>query len=423
MDSSPPLLKKPSSDVTLTLTLNSHPPPETLKPEDRGLRLIQLLLTCVAHASSGNLHRADTCLRHISHLSSVSGDSMQRLAAWFASSLAARLIKRWPGLYRALSRPHHPTGPTGPRAWLAFSRALPYLGFAHTIIQRTVLRAMSDEQVVHIIDIGSGDPNLWAPLLLAFALSSSGPPHLKITCINANRDVLDNLSARLVKEAEVLDIPFQFNPLNVGLKDVTIDMLKVRTGEAVAVCSVLSLHTLLAEDDLVGPPCFGADRVTNVVRPCKQMDRFMSMVRSMSPKVFLLVEQESDHNSARLVDRFLEGLHYYSAMFDSVEAAAGSMTCHERLAVEEMLGREIESVVACEGVEREERHERAAKWMVRIRRSRFRPVRLWGEAMDEGRRMVESFGRDGYKVVNEKGFLMICWHERPIYAVSAWQCS
>ncbi|KAL5976338.1 hypothetical protein ACLOJK_020669 [Asimina triloba] len=252
--------------------------------------------------------------------------------------------------------------------------------------------------------------------------SPGGPPHLKITCLRGGKDVLSHMSSGLVKEAEALDIPFQFNALNVGQRDVTVDMLKVRSGEALAICSFLSLHTLLAEDDVHVGSCLGAERAQNPLRPCKQVDTFLPMVRTMSPKVFMLVEQDADHSSPRLTDRFVQGLYYYSAMFDSVDASAGSMSSQERLAVEEMLGREIESIVGCEGVEREERHEPSAKWAVRMRRAGFWPVRLWGATMDEARRLVESYGRDDYNVVNERGFLTICWHERPIYAVSAWQC-
>ncbi|RWR77186.1 scarecrow-like protein 3 [Cinnamomum micranthum f. kanehirae] len=413
MESSP-RPKKPLSLLNLTLSPNtsSKPPPQTSKPEDQGLRLIQLLLTCAAHVSSGNLNRADACLQQISHLSSVSGDSMQRLAAHFASSLATRLLKGWPGVYTALNQTRlcsKPEPDPTRTARLAFSRSLPYVGFAHAIIHRTIVHAMTEERVVHILDLGSGDPALWGPILRAFSRRSPhGPPYLKITSVHASKDVLDYLGSNLVKEAEALDIPFQFNPLNLSLKDLTLDQLKVRSGEALAVCSMLALHALLAEEACLNP--------------CKQMDVFLAMVRSMSPKLFVLVEQESDHNSTRLVDRFVQGLYHYSALFDSIEAAAGSLSGRERMAVEDMLGAEIENIVACEGVERVERHERANRWMVRFGRAGFRPVRLWGVAVEEVMHLVESYGRDGFKVVSERMFEMICWHERALYSVSAWHC-
>ncbi|KAK9271979.1 hypothetical protein L1049_002348 [Liquidambar formosana] len=417
MSSSSPSLKP---DVTLSLMLSSPPSIEALKPEERGIRLIQLLLTCATHASSGNLHRADACLRQISQLASVSGDSMQRLATRFASALAVRLVKRWPGLYKALNHTQQPQPPELGRAGSIFARAFPYLSFAHAIIARTLFQAMSEERVIHIVDLGSGDPKLWVPLLRSFANTPRGPPHLKITCVHANKIVLEKLGPRLVKEADGLDMPFQFTPLNVSLRELNIDMLKVRTGEALAFTSVLNLHVLLAEDDRVDAH-FGVNKSNNI-KDCKQMGQFLTMVRSMSPKVLLLVEQEADHNMNRLVDRFVEGLHYYSAIFDSMDATFENVSCEERLALEEMFGREIENIVACEGLEREERHERYAKWTVRFARAGFKPVRLWCDSMEDAKRVVEAYGHHGYKIASERASMMICWHERPLYAVSAWNC-
>lgn len=173
MSSSSPALKP---DVALSLTLSPSPTkPARIeainKSEERGLRLIQLLLKCANHTSSGNLHRADACLLHISPLASATGDSMQRLAAQFAYALASRLVKRWPGLYKALANrslqlSNHEMDPS----WAFFSQAFPYLRFAYAIIAQNLVRAMSVERVIHVVDLGSGDPNLWVPLIQSFAL-------------------------------------------------------------------------------------------------------------------------------------------------------------------------------------------------------------------------------------------------------------
>ncbi|KAJ4833106.1 hypothetical protein Tsubulata_001091 [Turnera subulata] len=418
-------LSKP--EVTLSLTLSSTSPAshdhETLKPEERGIRLIQLLLNCANHASSGNLHRADSCLSEISGLASATGDSMQRLAAWFASALATRLVKRWPGLYKSLNHTQQAKVVHLDRARALFSKTFPYLRFAYTIIARTLLHTMAHEQIIHIVDLGSGDSKLWVPLLRSFALLPYGPPQVKVTCISCNTSLLEKLGQRLTKEAEALDMPFQFNPLNVPLREVTVDMLKVRSGEALAFISILNLHVLLAEDDRVDAH-FGDTKSDASVKNSRQMSDFLSMIRSLSPKVVFSVEQESDHNLNRLVDRFVEGLHYYSAVFDSIDATLGSVAGEERLILEEMFGREIENIVACEGLERFERHERYARWVVRFTQVGFRPVRLWysSSSGEDGKEMMDAFGEKGYKIISERTSLKICWHERPLHAVTAWTC-
>ncbi|KAL2552172.1 Scarecrow-like protein 3 [Forsythia ovata] len=410
-------------EVTLSLSLPSIPstsPSEGLKPEERGVKLIELLLSCADHASSGNLHHADACLRQISQLASINGDSMQRLSARFASALAARLVKRWPGLYKALNNTGSARNIDIYRARSIFTQQFPCMDFAYAIINRVLIQVMSHERIIHVIDLGSGDPKLWVPFIQGLGHVPDGPPHLKITCVGRNKVAQEKLGARLIKEAESLDMPFQFNPVNVSLRELTLDMLKVKSGEALALTSILSLHALLAEDDRVNSH-FGSSK-NNGVKDSRQMNEFLAMVKSISPKAVLLVEQESDHNHNRLVDRFVEALHYYSAWFDSISVAYGEFSCTDRTMLEEMFGNEIENIVAGEGLEREERHERYAKWMVRFGRAGFRPVRLWSDTMDEARRVVEAHGLNGYKIINQKASLMICWHDRPIYAVSAWTC-
>ncbi|GMJ16132.1 scarecrow-like 3, SCARECROW-LIKE 3 [Hibiscus trionum] len=407
--------------MTLSLTLSPGLTPREAKPKERGIRLIQLLLTCAKHASSGNLHRADECLQQISLLASVSGDSMQRLSAWFASALAVRLVKRWPGLHKALNYTRLPKQDVFDQAQPLVERGFPYLGFSYAVISRTLIKAMMGERAIHLVDLGSGDENLWIPLIRSFSCLHDGPPRLKITYMNANKAILENLGPRLVKEAETLSIPFQFSPLNVSLRDLTLDKLKVKSGEALAFISILNLHTLLAEDD--GVDAHFSHNKTNGIKDSKQMSRFLSDIRSLSPKLFLLVEKEADHNLNNLVDRFVEGLHYYSAVFDLVDATLGANTSSgERFVLEEIFGKEIENIVACEGVEREERHERYGRWMVRFGQAGFKPVRMWHDSMEYAKRMMEACGRNGYKIVNERACLMICWHARPLYAVSAWTC-
>ena len=33
--------------------------------------------------------------------------------------------------------------------------------------------------------------------------------------------------------------------------------------------------------------------------------------------------------------------------------------------------------------------------------------------------MIEAYGKDGYNIVKDRASVMICWHQRPLYAVSA----
>ncbi|XP_030484547.2 scarecrow-like protein 3 [Cannabis sativa] len=391
--------------------------------EKGGVLLIQLLLSCAKHTACGNLRHADSCLSQISQLASVDGDSMQRLAARFASALALRLVKRWPGLHKAL----WPKPQMG-RAQLASLPTFPCLGIAYSIITRTLVHSLSHQDAIHFVDFGSGDLRLWIPIFRRLAVPGepreNGSLSLNFTFVHRNKAILDKLGLDLAKEAEALGFSFEYNALNIPLQELTSEMIKARPGDALAIVSILSLHVLLAEDDRVEAQFWG--KRNKGIKDCQQMSQFLTMVKSMSPKVVLLVEQEADHNLNRLVDRFLGSLHYYSALFDSLDATFGSSSSssddQERLELEEMFGREIENIVACEGLDRVERHERYEKWVVRFGGAGFRPSRMWFDPVEHANKMVKVCGSEseGYKVVNNKASFVLCWHDRPLYAVSAW---
>lgn len=85
--------------------------------------------------------------------------------------------------------------------WALFSQAFPYLRFAYAIIAQTLVRAMSAERVIPVVDLGSGYPNFGVPLIQSSALmvQARKPPQLKITFVNTNKVVLEKLGLRLVK--------------------------------------------------------------------------------------------------------------------------------------------------------------------------------------------------------------------------------
>ncbi|CAL1408542.1 unnamed protein product [Linum trigynum] len=81
----------------------------------------------------------------------------------------------------------------------------------------------------------------------------------------------------------------------------------------------------------------------------------------MSPKSLFVVEQE-DQNSNRLVD------------WD--DYVGGDVW------------REIENMVAYEGLDGVEWHERFSRWELRMTRAGFRPVRMWYNSDEDAKQMV-----------------------------------
>jgi hypothetical protein len=274
----------------------------------------------------------------------------------------------------------------------------------------------------------------------------------------------------LTKEAEAFDIPFQFSAVEARIDELDADALRdvlgVRSGEALAISVVAQLHRLLAADDAnnrtrhggggsscltplqiiarSSPRSFGellerelntrlqlspdassspalSSSVSPQTRPAAaKLGRFLTAVRALSPKIVVVTKPEVNHNAAAFQERFGEAVNYYALLFDCLERAAAHHAV-ERL----VLGEEIRGVVAREGAERKERHERLAQWARRMEAAGMERVGLSYGVVMEARKLLllQSRGWVGYGVTHDArgDGLFFCWHRKPLYSISAWR--
>ncbi|XP_020113650.1 scarecrow-like protein 3 [Ananas comosus] len=457
---------------------------------DRGVELINLLRQCAFDVDAGSLERADACLARIAGLLSSSSSSsassasptgggggggggqatrVHRLATIFTDALARRLLRRpLPGAYEALLAPAASSDPLLLAATRRhFFDLCPFLKLAFLTSNQAILEQMEGERVVHIVDLAgpAADPAQWLALLRALRARPEGPPHLRITAVHDDPDALHRTSALLSKEADAHDMSFQFHPVLSRLDALDFDSLRVKTGEALAVSSVLQLHSLLppaaaAADSNstaalalrhahhLSPGSFGEllerelslghghgrghpfspspDAHSLAPTPPhspRRIESFLSGLLALAPKIVVVTEQEANHNGAAFCERFSEALYYYAAMFDCLETTAPRSAAEWGRVERLLLGEQIRNIVACEGAERRERHERLQRWAQRLRDAGFGHVPLSFDALLEARKLLQTFGRDGYKVDDWNGCFFFCWHERPLYSVSAWRCN
>ncbi|XP_065879038.1 scarecrow-like protein 3 [Euphorbia lathyris] len=424
-----------------------------LKSEERGLYLIHLLLTCGNHVASGSLENAEIALGQISQLASADGDTMQRIASYFTEALADRIIRAWPGLHRALNATKISLVSEEILVRKLFSEMFPFLKMAFVLTNQAIIEAMEGEKMVHLIDLNAAEPAQWLALMQALSARPEGPPHLRITGIHQQKELLDQMAHKLIEEAEKLDIPFQFNPIVSKLENLDVEKLRVKTGEALAISSVLQLHSFLASDDELGKrspvPSKNSngihlqkslgellekdstvaagyspspDSTTSSPPSSMKIDYFLNTLWTLSPKLMVVTEQDSNHNGSTLMERLLEALYSYAALFDCLESSV-SRTSLERLKVEKMLfGEEIKNIIACEGGERKERHEKLEKWIHRLDVAGFGNVGLSYFGMLQARRLLQGYGCDGFRMKDENGCVIIGWQDRPLFSVSAWRC-
>ncbi|KAL6177585.1 hypothetical protein ACLB2K_049111 [Fragaria x ananassa] len=145
------------------------------------------------------------------------------------------------------------------------------------------------------------------------------------------------------------------------------------------------------------------------------------MINELSPKVLVLVEQASSHNGPFFLGRFMEALHYYSAIFDSLDAMLPKYDTRRAKMEQFYFAEEIKNIISCEGPARVERHERVDQWRRRMSRAGFQgaPIKMMAQSKQWlGKNKV----CEGYTVVEEKGCLVLGWKSRPIVAASCWKC-
>ncbi|XP_057728257.1 chitin-inducible gibberellin-responsive protein 1-like [Arachis stenosperma] len=370
--------------------------------------LKQLLVACAEAMADGNMNDFDQLISKAKGAVSITGEPLQRLGAYMVEGLVARKEASGTGIYRAL-KCREPEG----KDLLSYMQMLfeicPYLKFGYMAANGAIAEACRDEDHIHIIDFQIAQGTQWMTLLQALAARPRGPPHVRITGIDdpvsryARGEGLEVVGKRLAMMSEKFRIPVEFHGVPVYAPDVTRDMLNIRSGEALAVNFPLQLHHT-------------ADESVDVNNP---RDGILRLVKSLSPKVVTLVEQESNTNTTPFFNRFMETLDYYLAIFESIDVTL-PRNSKERINVEQhCLARDIVNIVACEGKERVERHELFGKWKSRLTMAGFRQCPLSSYVNSVIRSLLRCYS-EHYSLVEKDGAMLLAWKNRNLISASAW---
>ena len=271
---------------------------------------------------------------------------------------------------------------------------------------------------MHVVDFALMQGLQWPTLIHALSQREGGPPYLRITGIGPHPtgagDELREVGILLAEFARSLGVPFCFQGLCVDQLDgLSSWMLKIVPGEALAFNSILQLHRLLVDPD--ADPAVAAP-----------IDILLDLVAELKPRVFTVVEQEADHNRPPLLERFTNALFHYAAMFDSMAAVGHRGGATDSLA-EAYLRGEIFDIVCGEGSARAERHEPLGRWRERLARAGLTQVPFGRNqvqlATAQLLRATPSSPGSGYSILECAGSLALAWHDRPLYAATAWSAA
>ncbi|KAG6387377.1 hypothetical protein SASPL_152564 [Salvia splendens] len=374
-------------------------------PQSSSNDLKQLLIACAQALSENKVDQFEKLVDRASRGVSITGPPIERLGAYMLQGLLAR---KGAGIYRAF-KCHEPDS----NAFLAYTRTMyqvwPYLKFSYMAANGAIAEACKNSDRIHIVDFQIEQGTQWITLLQALAQRPTGPPSVRITGVD---DPLSRLTRgaglaavgeTFVQISKKFNIPVEFHPVPVLASDVTREVLNVRPGEALAVNFPLQLHHT-------------PDESVDVSNP---RDRLLRMVKSLSPTVVTLVEQESNTNTAAFLPRFVETLDYYLAMFESLDIATERESM-DRINVEQhWLARDMVNVIACEGKERVERHELFGKWRSRFRMAGFEQCELSPYVNWVIRGLLRGYS-EHYSLVERDGAMLLAWKNRNVISASAW---
>ncbi|CAI9754664.1 unnamed protein product [Fraxinus pennsylvanica] len=375
-----------------------------------GTKLVQQLISCAEAVACRDKSHASVLLSELRSNALVFGSSFQRVASCFVQGLADR---------QALVQPLGTVGYVAPKmnvmdiASIKKEEALrlvyeicPHIQFGHFVANSSILEAFEGESLVHVMDLGMtlGLPHghQWRGLIQSLAKRLGPPPRLRITAVGLCIDRFRVIGDELENYAQSLGLYLEFSMVESNLEHLKPKDIKVLSGEVLVVNSILQLHCVVKESR-------GA------------LNSFLQIIHELSPKVLVLVEQDSSHNGPFFLGRFMEALHYYSAIFDSLDAMLPKYDTKRAKIEQFYFAEEIKNIVSCEGQARVERHERVDQWRRRMSRAGFQPAPL--KMLAQAKKWLNNINAcEGYTIVEEKGCLVLGWKSKPIVAASCWKC-
>ncbi|KAI4339700.1 hypothetical protein MLD38_024612 [Melastoma candidum] len=370
----------------------------------------QMLLDCAAAVAEGNVTVASGIIDEVRQKVSIQGDPSERIAAYMVEGLAARMALSGRYLYKAL-RCKEPPSLDRLAAMQILFEICPCFRFGFMTANGAIIEAIKEEKRVHIIDFDINQGSQYITLIQTLASQyGKRAPHLKLTGIDDPESVqrsiggLRNIGQRLEQLAEMLGVSFEFQAVPSRTAVVTPVTLDCQPGETLIVNFAFQLHHMPDES----------------VSTVNERDQLLRMVKSLKPKLVTVVEQDVNTNTAPFYPRFVEAYNYYSAVFDSLEAALPRES-QDRMNVERhCLARDIINIVACEGDERIERYEVAGKWRARMTMAGFSSSSITHEVTESIQALIRHYSKR-YLIKEEWGALHFGWEGKSLIVASAWR--
>ncbi|GLJ11680.1 hypothetical protein SUGI_0174470 [Cryptomeria japonica] len=368
--------------------------------DEEGLQLLSLLLQCAEAVSENNIEVANAVLPQLTEMTTPYGNCLERVAAYFAEGISSRVVISYLGV--SSSEQRSPLVSVNYSnilaAFQAFNGISPFVKFSHFTSNQAILEAFEGERRVHIIDFDIMQGLQWPALFHILAARPGGCPHVRITGMGTSMEALQATGKRLSSFARTLRLPFEFHPVAQAVGKCDPASLGVRNGDALA---VHWLHHSLYD-------VTGSDVCT------------LHLLQRLRPKVITMVEQDITRTGSFL-ERFVDALHYYSAMFDSLGACFAPDNMDRHLVEQQLFSHEIKNILGLGGPA-QIGDIKFDNWRTQLHNFGFRQLSMKGNAFAQAQLLLNMFPCEGfgYSLVEEQGILKLGWKGLPLYTASAW---
>uniref|UniRef100_A0A803LB70 Uncharacterized protein n=2 Tax=Chenopodium quinoa TaxID=63459 RepID=A0A803LB70_CHEQI len=241
----------------------------------------------------------------------------------------------------------------------------------------------------------------WPGLFHILASRSKKVSSVRLTGFGPSSELLNQTGSRLAEFAASLGLPFKFNPIEGKFGDMSeleLTRIDLRANEATVVhCMHHNLYDMIGSN-------FGMLRVLSIVKP-----KLVTMV-TQNIEIF---------ETGSFLERFIETLHYYSAMFDALGEGLSRDNVLRHQVEQQLFGSEIRNILACDDVG----GVSVSRWGDELSRFGFEPVSLSGSPAAQASLLLEMFPWKGYTLMEENGCLRLGWKGMPLLTASAWQPS
>ncbi|KAJ7537309.1 hypothetical protein O6H91_11G000500 [Diphasiastrum complanatum] len=373
--------------------------------------VLSLLTRCAQAIAGNNIRQANEIVREIRKEATPFGYGKQRLAYYFMEALVARISGTGGCLYTALNNRRYSAAEMLKAYQLRIEKC-PFIRISHFFSNQTIANACDGESRLHVVDYGILYGFQWPSLIQTLANRPGGPPRLRITGIDFPQpgikpsERVEDTGRRLSEFAQSCGVPFEYHSLAVTKwEDIQPSSLFLRHDEVLAINCMFRLRNLLDETVMAESP----------------RNKLLARIRSMQPKVFVEAEVNAGYNAPfSFMARFREALAHFDNVYDAIDSCVTRDHPDRRLLEQEIFGREILNVVACEGLERVERAEQYKHWQWRTQKSGFEMLPLDRNICNKSKLLMHQYHKD-YNLAEDGGWLMVGWRGRFSRCMSAWK--